>query len=443
MDASNQSRRQHILEQVADYHAEEFAPQKFIPGKSPVPVSGKVLDADDLKTLVDSCLDMWLTAGRFATEFETSLARSCGVRYALFTNSGSSANLLATTALTAKELGDRRLQPGDEVITAATGFPTTVNPIIQNGLVPVFVDVCPETYNIDSTQIERAIGERTKAIIIAHTLGNPFDLDTVMRLADKYKLWVIEDMCDALGSEYRGQKVGTFGHLATCSFYPAHHITTAEGGAVLVNSPMLKKVVESLRDWGRDCWCETGHDDTCGKRFEWQLGDLPHGYDHKYIYSRIGYNLKPTEMQAALGVSQLKKLPEFTQQRQQNFAALRELLRDLESDLSFASATQHANPSWFGFPITVRPNSRISKEKLIATLNAAKIGTRQLFAGNLLRQPAYSEISYRAVGNLKIADRIMNDSFWIGVYPGITEPMLQYVSDVFHNAFSETHSRAA
>ena len=356
----------------------------------------------------------------------------------MLVNSGSSANLVALTTLTSPQLGDRQLKPGDEVITCVAGFPTTVAPILQNQLIPVFLDVHIPTYNMDVTHLEAAIGPRTKAIMLAHTLGNPFDLDAVMEIARKHHLWVIEDCCDAVGAEYRGQKVGTFGDLATVSFYPAHHITMGEGGAVLTNSPQLKKLVESFRDWGRDCWCEPGHDNTCNKRFGWQLGDLPHGYDHKYTYSHIGYNLKLTDMQAAVGVSQLKKLPHFIQRRKENYAYLREKLKPLQEFLELPEATAHSEPSWFGFPITLRENAPVNRNQLIQHLESSHIGTRLLFAGNLLRQPAFKDIPHRVVGNLHNADRVMNNTFWVGVYPGLEKAQLDFMAHEIQAGLSQT-----
>jgi CDP-6-deoxy-D-xylo-4-hexulose-3-dehydrase len=354
----------------------------------------------------------------------------------MLVNSGSSANLVALSALTSPQLGERRLRPGDEVITAAAGFPTTVNPIIQNQLIPVFLDIHIPTYNIDTALLEEAIGPRTKAIMIAHTLGNPFNLDAVMDIARKHKLWVIEDTCDAVGAEYHGRKVGTFGHLATVSFYPAHHITMGEGGAVLTNSPILKKLVESFRDWGRDCWCEPGVDNTCGKRFDWQLGDLPHGYDHKYTYSHIGYNLKLTDMQAAVGVAQLKKLPQFIERRRANFAYLYEALKPLEDVLVLPEATPASDPSWFGFPITLRDSAPLDRNALVRQLEARKIGTRLLFCGNLIRQPAYQDVPYRVVGTLNESDRVMNRTFWVGIYPGLDEERLDHIARCVAEAFA-------
>jgi CDP-6-deoxy-D-xylo-4-hexulose-3-dehydrase len=416
-----------LLDGVSDYVQAAFPPRKFVPGQSPVPVSGKVFDADDVRALVDASLDFWLTAGRFSDRFESEFARTFGTRFCLLVNSGSSANLLALTCLTAPALGRSRLTPGDEVITAATGFPTTVNPILQNGLVPVFVDVSVPTYNIDVARLEAARGPRTRAVMVAHTLGNPFDLGAVTDFAQRHDLWLIEDCCDALGATYGGQPVGTFGDLATCSFYPAHHITMGEGGAVMTNRPPLKKLAESFRDWGRDCWCAPGKDNTCGKRFGWQLGDLPPAYDHKYTYSNIGYNLKATDMQAAVGLAQLAKLPGFLAARRRNFQHLLDGLRPYEDVLILPEPTANADPSWFGFPIAVRPGAAVTRDDLVHHLEANKIGTRLLFGGNLTRQPAYRDAHYRVVGDLTNADFVMNNVFWVGVYPGLTEAMLDFV----------------
>ena len=419
--------RTQILGLVAEYYHTNWPAKAFVPGQSPVPVSGKVFDEKDIQNLVDASLDFWLTTGRFAQTFEERFAAFMQQKHCLLVNSGSSANLLALTALTAPELGTRRLQAGDEVITCATGFPTTVNPILQNQLVPVFLDVHIPTYNLDVSRLEEAVGPRTKAIMLAHTLGNPFDLDAVMAIARKHDLWVIEDCCDAVGATYRGQMVGTFGDLATCSFYPAHHITMGEGGAVLTSNPLLKKLVESFRDWGRDCWCEPGHDNTCHKRFDWQLGGLPHGYDHKYTYSRIGYNLKATDMQAAVGVSQLEKLPEFITRRNGNFNFLMEHLKPLEASLILPESLPASAPSWFGLPITLRKGSPIVRNQLIQHLEGLRIGTRLLFGGNLLRQPAYQGIPHRVVGGLEQADLVMDRTFWLGVWPGLDHPRLEFM----------------
>ncbi len=428
MSKRAQQLREQILELTAEYHREAFPLHDFQPGKSPVPVSGKVIDGADLRSVVDSALDCWFTTGRFAKAFEKKLARFVGVRGCSLVNSGSSANLVALTALTSPKLGDRQLKSGDEVITVAAGFPTTVNPIIQNSLVPVFLDVTLPTLEIDVSQLESALSPRTRAIMIAHTLGNTFDLDAVMAFARKHKLWVVEDCCDALGSTYRGQKVGTFGDLATLSFYPAHHITMGEGGAVLTNTPLLQTLVESFRDWGRDCWCEPGLDNTCGKRFEWELGTLPCGYDHKYTYSHIGYNLKATDMQAALGLSQLDHLEHFIHSRRDNFRYLREALEPLEDVLMLPVATEGADPSWFGFPLGVRTGAPFTRDQLVRALEAEKIGTRLMFAGNLLRQPAYQEIKFRQIGDLPNTDYVMRNVLWLGVFPGLTRPMLDHIA---------------
>lgn len=421
--------RQEILEKVIAYHAEAFPPKEFIPGITPVPVSGRVFDGEDVVHLVDASLDFWLTTGRYAEQFEREFAHYFGLRHALLCNSGSSANLLALSALTSPELGDRQLQPGDEVITVAAGFPTTLNPTLQNGLVPVFLDIELDTHNIDVSLLEEAVGPRTRAIMLAHTLGNPFNLSAVKAIAEKHHLWLIEDNCDALGATYNGQLTGTFGDLATVSFYPAHHITMGEGGCVLTNQPKLKVLVESFRDWGRSCWCAPGVDNTCGKRFGWQLGDLPSGYDHKYTYSHIGYNLKLTDMQAAIGVSQLKKLSGFITARKRNWQRLHDGLKPLEEFLILPQATLNSEPSWFGFLLTVRPDAPFQRNDLVRYLESHKIGTRLLFGGNLTRQPAYRHLPHRVVGDLRNTDVVMNQSFWIGVYPGLTEPMIAYMVD--------------
>jgi CDP-4-dehydro-6-deoxyglucose reductase, E1 len=423
--------REHILELVSSYHGAAFDRADFVAGETPVPVSGRVFDADELLHLVDSSLDFWLTTGRYAKRFELEFARALGVRHALLCNSGSSANLLAVSALTSKKLGDRRLQPGDEVITVAAGFPTTVNPIVLNRLVPVFVDVELGTYNLDVAQLDGALSPRTRAIIAAHTLGNPFEVRAVAEFAKEHDLWLIEDNCDALGSTYDGQLTGSFGDFGTLSFYPAHHITMGEGGAVLTNRPQLKLLIESFRDWGRDCWCEPGEDNTCGLRFEHQLGGLPHGYDHKYIYTHVGYNLKVTDMQAAIGVAQLAKLPAFVEARKRNWQLLREGLAPFEDVLLLPRATELSEPSWFGFPITVKSGARFGRSELIRHLEERKIATRLLFGGNLARQPAYAEIEFRSVGDLPNSDVVMNQSFWVGVYPGLTEQMIAFVVSEF------------
>jgi CDP-6-deoxy-D-xylo-4-hexulose-3-dehydrase len=437
--------RAQILELVTEYSVEAFPTKDFVPGESAIPVSGRVFNAEDVRTLVDSSLDFWLTTGRYAKQFEREFAQFFNMRHALLVNSGSSANLLALTALTSHLLMEKRLKAGDEIITVATGFPTTVNPIFQNNLVPVFVDVDIPTYNIDVSQLEAALSEKTRAVMIAHTLGNPFDLDTVTAFCKTHDLWLIEDCCDAVGALYNGQPVGRFGDVATVSFYPAHHITMGEGGAVLTDKPKLKKIIESFRDWGRDCWCAPGKENTCGKRFEWQLGDLPHGYDHKYTYSHIGYNLKVTDMQAAVGVSQMKKLPQFIDTRRANFRYLYERLSELQEFFLLPEATPNSTPSWFGFPILVRPEAPFTRDDTVQWLEKHKIGTRLLFAGNIIHQPAYRGKNYRVVGDLAKADEVMNRVFWIGVYPGLNQPMLDYISDTMkqlyeqHKIMPDTH----
>jgi CDP-6-deoxy-D-xylo-4-hexulose-3-dehydrase len=422
------SLRNQILELCAQYCVEACQAAEFNPGETPIPVSGKVIDGGDVSSMVDSVLDLWFTTGRFAEGFERKLARFVGVRCASLVNSGSSANLLAVSALTSPKLGDRRLKPGDEVITVAAAFPTTVNPIIQNRLVPVFVDVTLPTCEIDASQLEAARSEKTRAVMIAHTLGNVFDLDAVTDFVKKHDLWLIEDCCDALGSTWKGRHVGTFGDIATVSFYPAHHITMGEGGAVLTDKPALQTIIESFRDWGRDCWCHTGKDNTCGKRFEWQLGSLPCGYDHKYTYSHIGYNLKATDMQAALGHSQIEKLPRFIERRKENFRYLHAALKPMEEFLLLPEATPGSDPSWFGFPIGVRKDAPFTREELTQALEAKKIATRLIFGGNLLRQPAYEGCEFRVIGDLPNTDVVMNQFFWIGVYPGLTQSMLDFVA---------------
>jgi len=435
--------RREILRLVAEYHAAAFPERPFVPGESPVPYAGRVFDDREIGNLVDASLDFWLTAGRFAREFEREFARWMGARQCLSVNSGSSANLVAVSALTSPRLGERRLRPGDEVITVAAGFPTTVNPILQNGLVPVFVDVALPTYNVDASQLEAALSPRTRAMIFAHTLGNPFDLNAVSAFARKHDLWLIEDCCDAVGSTYWGRKTGTFGDLATVSFYPAHHITMGEGGAVLTQTPMLGTICESFRDWGRDCWCEPGCDNTCGKRFDWQLGALPHGYDHKFTYSHIGYNLKLTDMQAAVGVAQLEKLDGFIAARRRNFRALSEGLAPLAEFFILPAATAGADPSWFGFPIAVRQDAPFSRNQVTRYLEDRKIATRLLFGGNLTRQPAYRGQTFRTVGGLENTDFVMDRVFWIGLYPGITAAMLEYAVETFHTVCASRRLTAA
>lgn len=417
---------------TARYYQASFLQGSFIPGKTPVPVSGRVFDESELALLVDAALDFWLTTGRFAAQFERQFSQFVGVKHAILCNSGSSANLLAVAALTSPKLGERRLKPGDEVITVAAGFPTTVNAILQNRLVPVFLDVELETANVRTDLLGEAVGPITKAVILAHTLGNPFPTDVVHEFTKKHHLWLIEDNCDSLGATYNGHLTGTFGDLATVSFYPAHHLTMGEGGCVLTDDNLLKTLVESFRDWGRDCWCSPGRDNTCGRRFDWQLGGLPHGYDHKYIYSHIGYNLKLTDMQAAVGVAQLKKLPGFIEVRQRNWRLLRQGLDSLTEFFLLPRPTSGSEPSWFGFLVTIRPDAPFTRKKLVVFLEERKIATRLLFGGNLLKQPAYQDIPHRVVGTLANSDLLMNQSFWVGVYPGLTEPMVNYIISSFH-----------
>lgn len=424
--------RRQILDLTAEYYAEAFPEEEFVPQKSRIPVAGRVFDATELKYLVDASLDFWLTTGRYAEQFEKGFADFFGVKHAILVNSGSSANLLALACLTSQELGKRRLCPGDEVITVAAAFPTTVNPILQNQLVPVFVDVTSPTYNVDVSQLEAALSERTKAIILAHTLGNPFDLEAVTAFAKKHNLWLIEDCCDAVGATYNGKPVGTFGDLATVSFYPAHHITMGEGGCVLTSDALLKRLVVSFRDWGRDCWCKPGDDNTCGKRFDRQFGDLPLGYDHKYVYSHIGYNLKATDMQAAVGCAQLEKLTSFIKARKQNWKLLRDGLAPLGDKLILPEATPNSDPSWFGFLITVADDAGFCRRDIVDYLEQNNIQSRMLFAGNLTRHPCFDETrkggrGYRVVGELAATDRIMHNTFWIGVYPGLNRDRLDYI----------------
>lgn len=426
--------RAQILTLSERYAELAHGPRNFVPGTSTVPPAGKVLGAPEMRNLVDSALDFWLTTGRFNAQFESLLAKATGTRRTLTTNSGSSANLLAATALTSHVLGDKALKPGDEVITCATGFPTTVNPLIQNGLVPVFLDVELGTYNINTAELEAALSPRTRAVMVAHALGNPFNLAVISEFCKKHDLFLVEDCCDALGATYDGRKVGTFGQLGTLSFYPAHHITMGEGGAVLCNSTIFKRIVESIRDWGRDCYCDPGKDNTCNKRFEWQLGDLPFGYDHKYTYSHLGYNLKITDMQAAIGVAQLDRLDEFVATRRSNWQYLRDGFKDLEDILLLPVATANSDPSWFGFCLTLRNDSNVDREAMLQFLNEEKkIGTRLLFGGNLLRQPYMKDRNYRVVGTLDNSDTVMHKTFWIGVYPGLTTNHLDYVIDTLRS----------
>ncbi len=423
------AKRKMIFNKVEEFHDLFHQKKEFVSGKSQLNYAGKVYDKDEMVALTDASLDFWLTSGRFSKQFESDFAKYLGVKYSLLTNSGSSANLLAVSALTSPKLGEKRLQPGDEVITVAAGFPTTVAPIIQNRLIPVFVDVDLGTYNISKDQIEQAISDKTKAIVIAHTMGNPFNLDVVMEVANKYGLWVIEDNCDALGAKYNGKLTGTHGHIGTSSFYPPHHMTMGEGGAVYTNNPRLKLALESFRDWGRDCWCPSGCDNTCNKRFDWQLGQLPQGYDHKYTYSHIGYNLKVTDMQAAIGLEQLKKLPGFIEKRNHNFSRLSSKLSAIQDDLILPVATPNSEPSWFGFILTVKDGEKVSRNKMTQYLEANKIQTRMLFAGNLTKQPAFDGVEYRLASDLKNTDKIMNDTFLVGVYPGLTDEMIDYMSE--------------
>ncbi len=423
------AKRKEIFDKYAEFYELFHQPQEFVPGKSNINYAGKIYDHSEMIALADASLDFWLTSGRFTKKFESELASFLGVKYAILTNSGSSANLLAVSALTSPKLGEKQLKPGDEMITVAAGFPTTVAPIVQNRLIPVFVDVELGTYNIDVNQIEQVISPKTKAIMVAHTMGNPFNLDVVMQIAKQYDLWVIEDNCDALGALYNGRLTGTYGHIGTSSFYPPHHITMGEGGAVYTNDPLLKTIIESFRDWGRDCWCPSGHDNTCKKRFSWQLGDLPFGYDHKYTYSHIGYNLKATDMQAAIGVEQLKKLPYFIERRNHNFNLLKEKLKIVEEDIILPEATPNSNPSWFGFIITIKDGNKIPRKKVIDFLETNRIQTRMLFGGNLTRQPAFKNVEYRRANDLKNTDKILNDTFLVGVYPGLSDEMIDYIGE--------------
>ena len=404
----------------------------FVPGATQIPVTGKVYGVEELTAAVEASLDFWLTSGPYTEKFESRLAKTVGMRHAFMVNSGSSANLLALTALTSPKIGERALKPGDEVITVAAGFPTTVTPILQNNLIPVYVDVDLETYVANEAALESAIGPKTKAIMMAHTLGNPFNLDLIEKLAKKHNLWVIEDSCDALGGTYKGKNLGTFGDLSTFSFYPAHHITTGEGGAVLIKKVAHKVIVESFRDWGRDCWCAPGCDNTCLKRYEWKLGELPEGYDHKYTYSHLGYNLKSGDIQAAIGLAQLDRLESFIEIRRRNWKYLRDGLAGLEEYLMLPRSTEHSDPSWFGFALTVTRNSPLTRNQIVQKLNESKIGTRLLFGGNLLRQPAFAGTPRRVIGDLANTDIVMNDTFWIGVWPGLTIPMLDYMIESIH-----------
>lgn len=431
------SYRDEILERVKPFYNENSSRKYFIPGETYIPASGKVVDGDDLYNLIDASLDMWFTSGRYADEFEREFSEFLDVPYSSLVNSGSSANLVAVTALTSHKLGERKLNCGDEVITVAAGFPTTVAPIIQNGLVPVFLDVEIGTYNIKVEDLEKAVSDKTRAIIIAHTLGNPFNLREVMEFAKKYNLWVIEDNCDALGAKYEKKYTGTFGHISTYSFYPAHHITMGEGGAVVTNDRELHNIIISVRDWGRDCICPPGKDNFCGKRFTQKHGELPVGYDHKYVYSNFGYNLKVTDMQAAIGVAQLKKLPTFIEKRKENYRKLYQGLKQFEEYLVLPEPTENSEPSWFGFPITLKQSNDFDRNNIVNFLEKRKIGTRLLFAGNILKQPLFTEneVTYRVVGDLKNTDVVMNNTFWIGLWPGIDDEQLDYIISKFKEFF--------
>jgi CDP-4-dehydro-6-deoxyglucose reductase, E1 len=434
VSTNNKSKiRSEILQLVSAYYDEDFASNKYIPGETAIPVSGKVIDSKDLQYLVDSCLDGWFTTGRFNEMFEKALGKYINVSKVLTVNSGSSANLIAVSALTDPELGERAIKPGDEVISVAVSFPTTINPWLIHQVIPVFIDIEIPSYNIKIEDIEKAITSKTKAIMVAHTLGNPFDAERVASIAKKYNLWFIEDCCDALGATVNGKHVGTFGDIGTLSFYPAHHITMGEGGAVFTKNSKLATIMESFRDWGRDCWCASGCDNTCGKRFEWQLGELPLGYDHKYIYSRIGYNLKITDMQAALGLSQLNKVDEFIHQRRKNHLKIYNALKKFQNKIILPEATIGTNPSWFGFLITLKDAAGISRNQMIQKLTEAKIGTRLLFAGDLRKQPYFKNVKYKVMGELKNTDLILHNTFWIGVTPMINEEMVDYVINVFDN----------
>lgn len=437
MDKEELELRQEIFERVKKIYFHRQQKEKFMPGETMIPFAGRIYDENEMVSLVDSALDFWLTAGRFAEQFEEEFAEFFGAKSCSLVNSGSSANLIALTALTSTKLEEKRLKPGEEVITVAAGFPTTVNPIIQNGLIPVFVDVDVETCNIKAEELEKAITSKTRAIMIAHTLGNPFNLEVVMDVVKKYNLYLVEDCCDAVGATYNGKKVGTFGHIATVSFYPAHHMTMGEGGAVLTNDLKLERIIRSFRDWGRDCYCEPGSNNTCGRRFQFQMGALPYGYDHKYIYTHIGYNLKVLDLQPAIGIEQLKKLPNFIKARNNNFDKLKNALKRYEEYLILPMPTPNSQPSWFGFPITVRENCDFKRNDIVEFLEKNKVMTRMLFGGNLTRQPAYENIEKRIIGDLRNTEVIMNDNFFIGVYPGINKEKMDYIVSVFDRFFKE------
>jgi CDP-6-deoxy-D-xylo-4-hexulose-3-dehydrase len=434
----NSGNQEMIAELIAAAMSERHPEKGFVPGESEVPVTGKVFGREELTAAVQASLDFWLTAGPYTAKFESRFAKIVGMRHAFMVNSGSSANLLALASLTSSKLGDRALKPGDEVLTVAAGFPTTVTPILQNGLVPVYVDVDLATYVANDQALEAAISPKTKAIMMAHTLGNPFNVDLVEKLAKEHNLWVIEDSCDALGGTYRGKNLGTIGDLSTFSFYPAHHITTGEGGAVLAKKVAMKPIVESFRDWGRDCWCAPGCDNTCLKRYDWQLGELPEGFDHKYTYSHIGYNLKSGDIQAAIGLAQLDRLESFVELRRRNWNYLLQGLSDLSEFLLLPNSTKHSDPSWFGFAMTVRSGSPKTRNEMVQALNEKKIATRLLFGGNLLRQPAFAGTVRRVHGELTNTDIVMNDTFWIGVWPGLSIPMLDYMIESIHQILGKT-----
>jgi len=423
-------KREEIHKKLKEYYERFIKKDDFIPGKSKLNYAGRVFDEEEIINLVDSALDFWLTAGRYTEEFEKKIAKFLGLKNCFLVNSGSSANLVAISSLTSPFLKEKQLKPGDEVITTACGFPTTLNPIIQNNLIPVFIDVDLANYNIQTEKIEKAITEKTKAIFVPHTLGNPCNIEKILQVAKKYNLWFIEDNCDALGSKYNGKYTGTFGDISTCSFYPAHHITTGEGGAILTDDPLLRRIILSFRDWGRDCWCEPGHDNTCNRRFMQQFGQLPFGYDHKYIYSHIGYNLKVTDMQAAVGVAQLEKLPEFIRARKKNYVYLFNQLKKYEKYFMLPYPTLKSSPSWFGFPLLVKETAPFGRTDIVGYLEKNKIATRMLFGGNLIKQPAYRNTKYRIYGNLKNTDLAMNNLFWIGTYPGLNKEKLEYVVNV-------------
>lgn len=427
--------RAEILRLTREYAGLQYAPKPFLPGQQWLHAAGKVLGETELEFLVDASLDGWLTTGRYNEAFEATLGKFIGVRHVATVNSGSSANLVAFSALTSPKLGARAIRHGDEVITVAAGFPTTVNPILQSGAIPVFVDIQLPTYNIDPSHLEAALSEKTKAVVIAHTLGNPFDVERVAAFCHKHGLWLIEDCCDALGATYAGRMVGTFGDIGTLSFYPAHHITMGEGGAVFTNNDTLKPLIESFRDWGRDCYCAPGRDNTCGKRFDQQLGELPHGYDHKFIYSHAGFNLKITDMQAAVGLAQLQRLPGFIARRRENFARLRERLKPCADALILPQATPKSDPSWFGFPITIADSAGINRVDLLRYLDQRRINTRLLFGGNLIRQPYFKDRQYRIAGSLKTTEQVMANTFWVGVWPGLSDEMIDYIADTIGEFF--------